>query len=102
MFGILEICNRDLMRAPGTLDRLIIDEFRSNPWACGKRSWASADARGFPSHRETARRSESGESAPESHRACRQDIDVRSPDRRPRRNADRIRSHAIAPSVPGG
>src|SRR6185437_16760057 len=31
MFGILEIGERDLMRAPGPLDRLAIDEFRSCP-----------------------------------------------------------------------
>src|ERR1700730_3473118 len=51
---------------------------------------------------DTARRSESGESALESHRAYRRDIDARPQDRCPRRNADRIRSRAIAPSVPGG
>ena len=30
MFGVLEIRDRHLMRAPGTLDRLPIDEF----WSC--------------------------------------------------------------------
>ena len=31
MFGILEIRDRDLMRAPGSLDRLAVDEFRPGP-----------------------------------------------------------------------
>src|SRR5579872_7593220 len=31
MFGALEIRERDLMRAPGTLDRLAVDEFRPRP-----------------------------------------------------------------------
>src|SRR5664279_5817133 len=31
MFGILEIRNRNLMRAPGAFNRFAIDEFRSGP-----------------------------------------------------------------------
>ena len=31
MFGVLEIGDRNLMRAPGPLDRLAVDEFRSRP-----------------------------------------------------------------------
>ena len=31
MFGVLEIGDRHLMRAPGALDRLAVDEFRAGP-----------------------------------------------------------------------
>ena len=104
MFGILEIRDRDLMRAPGPLHRLAVDEFWSGP-ALGRAEHDHGPARTLHAFRLTARprRTLNLANLRQNHiERTGETLMHDAPDRRLRRNADRSRSRASGRSVPGG
>ena len=103
MFGVLEVRDRHLMRAPGAFDRQAVDEFRPRP-ALGRAKHDHRPAgalQPFPDEDRAALldlanlRQDRIERAGES-------FDARPRDRRPRRNAAHSHSRGAARSVPRG